>query len=172
MKRFFRAVRPFLLPALTVAFLLFLFSNSAQSAGHSAGRSNPLAVFLARWLEKIFSVPVSVRACSYVIRKLAHMGEFVIFSALLSLSVAQRRKALFPARFEIWLCGLFVGLTDEFIQTLFVGRSPEVSDVMIDFAGVLTGYFLISLFFRLKRRRKNLSAEKGNGSRGEEKRRH
>ena len=151
MRKAFHVIRPFLLPVLTVALLLFIFSNSAQTAGNSTGKSGPIVRAFAEFLSRLFHADVSENVLTHVIRKLAHMGEFSALSFLMSLSVLQRRKRLRPARFEIWLACLFAGLTDEFIQTFFAGRSPEVADVMIDFAGALVGYYLVALIFRKRK---------------------
>ena len=43
--------------------------------------------------------------------------------------------------------GLFTAVIDEFIQLFFEGRSAEITDVLIDFSGVVTGALFMLLFY-------------------------
>ena len=62
--------------------------------------------------------------------------------------------------------GLLTAVTDESIQ-LLSGRSSQVSDILLDFAGVLTGALLIWLIRHivLKRRKKHTGVERTDGAR-------
>ena len=59
-----------------------------------------------------------------------------------------------PLRFLGWplLAGLMTALTDETIQLFSLGRSSQVTDVWIDFAGVVTGTLLAFLVQAIVRR--------------------
>ena len=59
-----------------------------------------------------------------------------------------------PLRFLGWplLAGLMTALTDETIQLFSPGRSSQVTDVWIDFAGVVTGTLLAFLVQAIVRR--------------------
>ena len=71
-------------------------------------------------------------------RKAAHFCEYALEGFLLQLGVRLFSRKL---RFLSWpaLLGLLTALADETIQLFFDGRGSQVTDVWIDFAGVLTG---------------------------------
>ncbi|MEG0272617.1 MAG: VanZ family protein [Hydrogenoanaerobacterium sp.] len=129
----------------TVCTIIFIFSNSLQIAEVSSGKSEKVMFFLNGILEKL---GVGLRFSETVVRKLAHMAEYAMlgFWATLTLRVYTRRVI---SHFS-WplLLGLAVPVADEFLQTLVQGRSGEVRDVIIDFAGVCAGA-LVGLFILL-----------------------
>lgn len=75
----------------------------------------------------------------HAIRKLAHLTEFALlgFWLMLSLWVYTRRLIAFIS----WpmLIGLVIAVADEFLQSFIPARSSQVSDIIIDFAGVVVG---------------------------------
>ena len=87
-----------------------------------------------------------------MIRKLAHFAEYCLlgFFAMLCLRVYTRhfvRHISWP----LFFC-LFIANLDETLQIFVAGRSSRLTDVWIDFSGVLTGLFValvILLFCRM-----------------------
>ena len=88
----------------------------------------------------------------FIVRKTAHFTEFAIEGILL-LSVV-KGYTMRPLRFLGWplLAGLMTALADETIQLFSLGRSSQVTDVWIDFAGVVTGTLLAFLVQAIVRR--------------------
>ena len=88
----------------------------------------------------------------FIVRKTAHFTEFAIEGILL-LSVVKGYTTR-PLRFLGWplLAGLMTALTDETIQLFSLGRSSQVTDVWIDFVGVVTGTLLAFLVQAIVRR--------------------
>lgn len=81
----------------------------------------------------------------YIIRKLAHFSEFFLLSCFYlllrrQLSEIYRTRCTLLAPFA----GLLTAVIDEFIQS-FSGRGSLVSDVLIDFCGVMTAVLLFWL---------------------------
>lgn len=96
-----------------------------------------------------------------IVRKLAHFTEFAVLGVLLSITIylyiSKRRRTFFitlPA-------GLAVAVCDELIQMTSEGRACQITDVLIDFSGILFGALIIRLilYFIYRHQQK----KEGNG---------
>ena len=134
-------------PLLSVMMIIFIFWQSSMDADSSADESGSLLETLNRFLSSLGIAPF---LSDHLIRKAAHFSEYFILGALLfgSMKVWLNKDILiltYPAG-----AGLLVAACDEFIQTFSNGRSGELKDVLLDFAGVLTAvvalYLLLWLF--------------------------
>jgi VanZ family protein len=84
--------------------------------------------------------------------KLAHVGIFGLFGAILAWSLADRLDDLGIIRMALaFLLGAAGGALDEVHQIFVPGRSAEVGDAVADALGVAAGLFL---FFRIRRARR------------------
>lgn len=130
------------LALLTTLVLCFIWGNSCMNGEASGAVSDGLGA----WLAKVFG-EVSIT----VIRKLAHFSEFAALGFLLQWQriLWSRKSAAEPILF-----GLLAAMADETIQLFTPGRASMVTDVWIDFGGVLTGTALLLLLFRLFIRKK------------------
>ncbi len=133
---------------ISIALLLctaFIFHNSLQPGEVSSGQSGHLLLLLQDILGKIKLNFLT----EYLIRKIAHFSEFALEGLLLYLFfcevVCLRRYAVCIAAFA----GLLAAMTDETIQLFVEGRSGQVTDVWIDFAGVVTGVVVMMIFMRI-----------------------
>lgn len=138
--------------ALTAAMIAFIFWNSSQVASVSEARSGGVLIFL----RDVLHLPVT----EVFIRKTAHFLEFCALGILLGGTVRCYTHA-WMARIMIPLFGgLAVPVCDEFLQTFIDGRSGEVGDVLLDFAGAVTGIAIASLVTflidRVRRKRREL----------------
>lgn len=125
-----------LFTAILLGTVVFIFSNSHQAGALSGIRSERVTA----WVNAAFAkVGLGVTISELAIRKLGHLAEFMLlgFWLMLTLRVYTRRVVAFIS----WplLAGLLVAVCDEFYQTFVPGRSGQMSDVLIDFAGVLLG---------------------------------
>ena len=124
-----------------ISCILFIFHNSLQTGAVSSARSQAVTAIVNGVLGKFGIGPLT----EHVIRKLAHFSEFLLegFLLMLCLRVYTRRFV----RHMSWpvLGGLITALTDETIQLFSEGRSSQVTDVWLDFSGVLTG-ILVGMF--------------------------
>lgn len=128
---------------VTICFAGFIFANSllpGQVSGNNSSFVQQLIQGFFDWLR----APVTIT--EYFIRKSAHFLEFCAFGILVMTTIRQYTPT--PAR-HLPL-GLFIGLAvpvaDELIQHFVEGRSSQVTDVVLDFSGFVTGLVLFFLF--------------------------
>ena len=83
-------------------------------------------------------------------RKLAHLGQYSIFSLLLYRSFGSWNR--WQLRLAIWcvLAAATYAFTDEFHQKLVVGRGPSLIDCGIDTFGAAVAMFLLHLHVRVR----------------------
>lgn len=125
--------------------IVFIFSNSMQIADVSSEASDRVLVLMQKVLRKLGMPGVANHLTMHIVRKLAHFCEYTLegFLLMLCLRVYTRRFV----RHMSWpvLGGLITALADETIQLFSEGRSSQVTDVWLDFSGVLTG-ILVGMF--------------------------
>ena len=85
---------------------------------------------------------------AFFVRKAAHFAEFAVLGLLWAVC-----RRLYPVRLT-WLYGALVGAVDEGLQMLAPGRTPKLSDVVIDAAGYLFGLGCAVLFLYLWNKKK------------------
>lgn len=134
------------------ATILFIFSNSRQVAEISEGRSENALLQAQAVLTRLGLPELAGRLTDHIIRKLGHFLEYTLegFWLMLCLRVYTRHFV----KHISWplLGGLLTALCDESIQLFTDGRSGQITDVWIDFSGVLAGLtvgFLILCLFRM-----------------------
>ena len=130
--------------AAAVLWMLFIWSNSLQTAAESSGMSQGV---LDRVLPFLALTGLSEDVLHTLVRKAAHMTEFAILGMLWSVGLRKNKPAFA-------IC-LLTAMTDETIQYFVPGRSCEVRDVCIDAAGAALGIVAAYLFQRVMDRRKN-----------------
>lgn len=79
------------------------------------------------------------RLTMHIVRKLAHFCEYLLEGFLLMLCLRVYTRHFFKHVSWPVLGGLLTALTDETIQLFVPGRSGQVTDIWIDFSGVMTG---------------------------------
>lgn len=131
--------KTFLLAALTLGVLCFIWGNSMLPGEESGAISGGLLAWLVRTFPFLKWMP------ELLLRKLGHFSEFAALGFLLAwffLLWGQRgiHRGTMPLLFV-----LLTALTDETIQSFSLGRSPSVIDVWIDVAGGCTGIALLLL---------------------------
>ena len=145
--------------ALVIAWMIVIFSLSAQVADDSNRTSGRVIRWLLTHLDGSFSSLspgeqlLRIDDWSFTVRKLAH---FLIFAGLGFLSFAAFSADLpprkgFPAALGL---GAARAVLDEVHQSFVPGRSCEFRDVCIDFAGVLLGAAFLLLIFSCIQRKK------------------
>lgn len=164
--------------ALTLIMMIVIFIFSAQPADESSAMSSPLAEAAVDLLYPSFeTMPSDVQTdlldtWSHIIRKTAHFCEYALLGALILLSLgsirsiktelgaldAARRSLLPLAAFAI---GALYAASDELHQRFVEGRSGQLSDVLLDSAGVMAGILLIFLAGLIKDARRKRSAGAG-----------
>ena len=133
------------------ACIAFIFSNSMQVAGASQQASSRVLGLMQQGLARLGMPGLAGRLTVRFVRKLAHFCEYTLEGFLLALCLRVYTRRFF--RHISWpvLGGLLTALTDETIQLFSDGRSGQLTDVWLDFAGVLTGILAGALCLALCR---------------------
>lgn len=127
-----------------IIWMIFIFYMSGKTGQESSGQSGKISLFITNLLEKVRQDPAQEMQnlqdiLELVIRKAAHMTEYVIlfllsYLATVKISMIQSR---FYNRSIAVLISLLYACSDEMHQLLVPGRSGRMIDVGIDMAGVL-----------------------------------
>ena len=139
------SVLQFVLAVAIFGTVCFIFSNSMQTGVDSSSASQAVQDFLQGLLRRLGHPAAAARLTEHMVRKAAHFCEYMLEGFLLLLGVRLFSRKL---RFLSWpaLLGLLTALCDETIQLFYAGRGSSVTDVWIDFAGVVTGMALAMAF--------------------------
>ena len=134
------SVRCRVFTVLSVVWLLVIWGQSLLPAAQSKGESGALLLFVQNLLPWM---------TEHLLRKAAHFTEYAVLGALCFCAFRFSRRYVLPA---VALCGLTAALTDETIQLFVPGRSGQVSDVWLDFAGYLCAALVGLLIVKCRRR--------------------
>lgn len=137
---------------IPLIILLAIFHNSMYSLNESDLQSG----FILNAFNRFFaSKGYNIVFTQFLVRKLAHFTEYFFFGLLLTFAVwAVRRNMGGTLFYELFLF-LVIPVIDETIQLLYKGRGSSVRDVLIDFAGCVTGMGICRLILRIFRLNKN-----------------
>ena len=155
---------------LTVIWCGVIFAMSAKNADVSGNMSGTLAAKIAVILIPGFSDMSQTGQLAYIdmadhiVRKCAHFAEYAILGMLLatdyrvikgkeasgrasknSVSEAFGRSGGVLPVIVPFVIGALYAASDEWHQTFVPGRSGQVTDVVLDSAGVMTGVMLLLL---------------------------
>lgn len=140
--------------AVTVLYVLFVFSNSMKPAVVSSADSGKV-LKLAR--EFLASSGISFQwLTEHMIRKTGHFSEYALLGVLLSgcilsYGIAGERRWLLHLT-----AGYMVPFMDETIQLFVKGRSGQISDVWLDCSGVAFGTLLAAVIMLTRKRLEKL----------------
>ena len=134
-----------MLPVLLFACVAWIFGNSLEIGALSGLRSQRVTELLNRGLARLGTGLVLEDA---LVRKLAHFSEYAALGLLLMLCIRVYTARILGSMSWPLFLGLLVAVVDECIQLSMPGRAGLVTDVLIDFAGVLLGV-LLAIFLLL-----------------------
>ena len=124
--------------------VFFIWDNSLQNGGTSDGFS----LIFAKWIAPIankLGFYGNIWALNRIIRKLAHLTEFTILGGVLYVVV--RRYIEYGTVVKTIVVGIVIASLDEFIQLFSLGRSSQLSDVLIDTVGIIIGISVVKLTY-------------------------
>lgn len=153
--------------AAAIAWMMVIFSASAQTGSDSGGMSRTVADgLLSAWSALTGASfegaarDAAIEALQLPIRKGAHMAEYALLAVLAFAHLLTYRRW---ARMEVaalgkpaalaWAFATLYAATDEFHQLFVPARAGMVTDVLVDSAGALIGVLLAWLVLRVLRRR-------------------
>lgn len=131
-----------ILGLLVLLTLAFIWGNSLLPRTESQEISRGLLAELCAALEHV-GLHIDPQK-DHWLRKLAHFGEFGMLGAELGLLLCLNRRQSVQGFVNCAFAGLAVAVTDEALQ-LISNRGSQVQDVLLDFAGFLTGLLLCGL---------------------------
>lgn len=114
-----------LFAVLLAGMIALIWGHSMMPANQSAAESSQLLIYVNHVLGVI-----NIQITEHVLRKMAHFSEYAVLGLLLRINF---QRHLIVSLF----LGLLVALTDETIQLFIEGRSGSVTDIWIDFSGIL-----------------------------------
>ena len=124
--------------------VFFIWDNSLQNGGTSDGFSLIFAEWLAPIADKL-GFYGNIWALNRIVRKLAHLTEFTILGGVLY--VVLRHYIEYGTVVKTIGVGIVIACLDEFIQLFSLGRSSQLSDVLIDTIGIIIGILVVKLAY-------------------------
>lgn len=151
-----RLIISIVLTILTLLLLFFIFYHSSMNADDSGQESTGVMEFINDFFKKL---GLGISFTDHIVRKIAHFTEYFVLGALLCCTAFSYTLKLKVSLIFSPIFGLITAVLDELSQKLSVGRSAQVSDVILDFCGVLTaaivtGFFIYMIFQRRNKRKK------------------
>ena len=126
--------------SLTILCVIFIYCNSLLSADISSAQSDFLFKSIQKTLETIGLSPALVT--KFMVRKLAHFCEYALLGFLAATTARHWYGRLKPRIFMVLFWGLFIPVTDEFLQLFVDGRVGSVQDIVLDFSGFIFGMMI------------------------------
>lgn len=142
-----KRLRIYILSSVVVLFLVLQFASTGMKAFQFDGISGEITSRIVRQyqLPEFISGVHSIYLVNFLIRKAAHFLEFFLLAffvyAVVTLKEMKKKRALALTFVFCLLAAAF----DEFHQIFVSGRSPELTDVMIDSIGAAAAILIIYL---------------------------
>ncbi len=144
---------------MLIATLLMIFGFSSQDAEQSSGISELVTeMIFGNIIEKQdmsqYEKIEIMNNIESVVRKLAHFGIYAIIGMILigihlTYGIKDKRKII-----QTLIIGFVYATTDEIHQLFVPGRSGQISDIFLDFTGVLFGTYVIYILTKVLYRKK------------------
>ncbi len=141
-----RLITSIVFSVLTVLLLIFIFTQSSIDAENSDAKSIGMTQFINDFFK---SINLNIVLTNGLVRKLAHFSEYFVLGFLLCSTLFSYTWRLKLSLLFAPLCGIVVSVLDELSQTFSEGRTPQITDVVIDFFGVITAVLITSLLIFL-----------------------
>lgn len=122
---------------ITAALIAFAFWQSSMPASISNDESEKTLDFIEVFIKALGLTP---NLTDFVIRKSAHFCEYTAIGMFL-MNTAYSFNRLRPHKyyFQVLFVGLLTAVIDEAIQLNVAGRSGQITDVLLDFSGIIFG---------------------------------
>ncbi len=158
----------YLLWALVLAVMIFIFVHSAEDAEQSSDTSGGLIKTVLMVVVKDFEALPEVQqqqavdSLQFIVRKGAHFSIYLVLGSLCFLAMNTYNIKSKNKFFTALAISLIYAISDEIHQLFVSGRAGQIRDVLIDFSGSLTGVVLVWAFILVLRRnrKRGVSYEK------------
>ncbi len=130
-----------------ILWMIFIFYMSHQDGTSSSGMSGHIVTTIHEFVTKFFPVDISIDTLSFIIRKGAHITEYMILTFLFIYALIKTniQKYLIVSAFA----SLLYACSDELHQTFIPGRAGSIVDVGIDSIGIVIALLIFYLFNKL-----------------------
>ena len=150
-----RKILSIVMLALTVVWMIFIFSNSADTAQESTDKSQTVTEIVNEVIEAVGGEEITEKE----VRKSAHFFEYAVLCALLCCDVyllfytpkyiKSPGVLLGVCACVIAGCALIAIIDEMIIQKSSHGRGPDIADVALDTSGAVLAYVLFCIAFVL-----------------------
>ncbi len=127
---------------LCTFMISFIFINSSFDAVSSSAQSLGVREFINSLFK---SIHINITLTEHLVRKCAHFVEYFLLGIIFFYTVLSFVRHLDFKMIFALVFGLVVAAIDESIQLFSSGRSAQVSDVLLDFTGVLASVAVLSI---------------------------
>lgn len=145
----------FLRGALSVMWIVFIFSMSSQAGTESSELSGGVTETFIRIVEIVqsdFSERVSVEALESSLRFWGHFVLYFILGVWVYDFLRSFYSDFYRLIIETSMIALLIAILDETLQSTIPGRAMQITDIYTDFFGALLATFLMSfIFYKMKR---------------------
>ncbi len=132
----------------TSLYVLYIWFHSFMRAETSAAES----LFVLDNLMSFFkAIGISIELTDHIVRKAAHFCEYALLGCLVSWCAYLLNKSIVKNLMPTGFVCILTALIDENIQLYSLGRSGQVSDVLLDFVGSVCGatFFIVIIIIVL-----------------------
>ena len=140
-----KGIKKFIFLFLAILFLIGILFLSSQDGAESSKLSSKVTQLIIKLFIPNFNDAADLEGYNNIhikIRKLAHFGEYFIFSILIFLAINKLISIKWGLVFMLPI-SLILATLDELFQSYIPGRSGSYRDVLVDFSGALAGFVLI-----------------------------
>ncbi len=131
---------------LTIACIAFIWYNSSLDGVESTNESQGVLAIINDILA-YFGIPN--KASEFAVRKMAHFLEFSGLGFLLTMDIYFCSKSLIRNIYISPFIGLITACIDETIQIFSPGRTSKLTDVWVDFSGIIAATIVTILLIKL-----------------------
>lgn len=159
----------YVLWALVVAVMVFIFSHSAKNSEQSSKASGDVVKTVLSIVVKDFKdLPEAeqqkaVDSLQFIVRKSAHFSVYSALGFLCFLAMNTYNVKLKTKLISALSISLLYAISDEIHQLFVPGRAGQIRDVFIDFSGALVGtlltWALVIITRKIKMRKKGITHE-------------
>lgn len=134
------------LTIITIAYIFFIWVHSSMSAEASTEESTSVLSFI----DTIFKwLGLSFELTDHIIRKTAHFCEFALLGALVLWNGYLFNHKVIKNLLSCGFICLATATIDEAIQLSSPGRAGMVTDILLDFSGVIAGFLFFIIVYNL-----------------------
>lgn len=145
----------YVLWALVLAVMVFIFVHSSENAEESSDTSGNLVKTVLTVVVKDFKTlpeaeqQQAVDSLQFIVRKGAHFCVYLALGFLSYLAMNTYNLKLKTKLLSALTISLLYAISDEIHQLFVPGRAGQIRDVLIDFFGSLTGIIFALIFIKI-----------------------